>query len=305
MNKNTFKILVVDDEKHNIDILDEILSPSYDILIAKNGNTAIQIANEFLPDLILLDVILPDMTGFDVLTILKNSDTTKMIPVIFITGLVGSDDENKGLQLGAVDYITKPFCKLIVETRVKTHLQIVEHIRTIESFSLIDVLTNIPNRRSFNNQLYAEWARATREKIPVSLLMFDTDKFKYINDTYGHPQGDAVLKIVAETIKQTLKRPTDFAARWGGEEFAVLLSNTDLQGALEIAEQIRANIECTVIPCFDGTTINSTVSVGVNSQIPDKNSSVEAFISETDKALYAAKNAGRNRINSANPTNLC
>lgn len=291
-----FSVLIVDDEKSSIRVLHHILQPEYTVFTAKNGQTAIEMTKEYMPDLILLDIIMPDMTGYEVLVELKNSDITRKIPVIFITGLSSVEEEEKGFLMGAVDYIIKPFNNTIVKVRVRQHLQIVKQIRTIERLVMIDPLTDIPNRRSFNNQLDIEWKRAIREKKPISILMIDVDKFKLYNDRYGHMQGDVLLQTLAEIFKRTLKRSADFVARWGGEEFVVLLPNTDLNGALEIARQMLANVKDAVIPCPEGSDTKITVSIGVNSQTPGTDSTVDSFISKADKALYAAKEAGRDRI---------
>jgi diguanylate cyclase (GGDEF)-like protein len=290
------KILVVDDEVNNIDALCRILTPAYEVIVAKNGQSAIEKAERHVPDLILLDVIMPDMTGFDVITMLKDSDTTRKIPVIFITGLDNIEDEERGLLLGAVDYIAKPFNISIVKARVKTNLQIVEYIKTIEEMCKIDALTNIANRRSLDNQIAVEWRRALREKQPVGFIMIDIDHFKKYNDTYGHPQGDTLLKSAAAVFKEALHRPADLAARWGGEEFAVLLPDTGLEGAKEIAERIRVNVERMVVLCGDGTETRVTISLGVNSVVPDNETDYKEFITRTDQALYAAKMGGRNRL---------
>lgn len=292
-----FSILVVDDEKSNIDVLHHILKEEYTVYVAKNGQNAIRMARDHIPDLILLDVIMPDMSGFEVLEELKISGMTRNIPVIFITGLNNAEDEEKGFILGAVDYITKPFHRAIVKARVRTHLKIIEQMRVIERLSMLDALTNIPNRRSFNDQLNREWGRAVRNKTPISLLIIDVDKFKKYNDSYGHPQGDALLQAISVVFEQSLKRSTDFVARWGGEEFTILLPETDLNGAKEIAEKIRANIENLVIPCADGSPTSTTVSIGVNSESPVLGRPVAGFVSRADEALYAAKASGRNRVN--------
>jgi diguanylate cyclase (GGDEF)-like protein len=288
--------LIVDDEKSNIDVLNHILKEKYKLFIAKSGESAIKIARENVPDLILLDIIMPDMNGFEVLTQLKKSDLTSNIPVIFITGQDSKEDEIKGLNLGAVDYITKPFHNVIVEARIRTHMKIVEQMQIIERMSIMDELTELPNRRYFNDQLTREWGRAIRETASISLLIIDVDKFKVYNDTYGHPQGDALLQAVSAVFKQALKRPADFVARWGGEEFIMLMPGTDLDGAMEVAERIRAGVEETIIPCTDGTSTGTTVSIGVNTERPMINLPVAGFVSRADKALYAAKESGRNKV---------
>lgn len=312
MVNSQMKILIVDDLRFNLDALCHILKPGdtpiateqtgsdpscYRIHVAKSGKAALKKVVEEKPDLILLDVVMPDMDGFEVLTELKKSKTTCDIPVIFITGLDSVTDEEKGFALGAVDYITKPFHDSLVRARVQTHLKIIEQMRTIEMLGLTDALTVLPNRRGFDNRLIEEWRRSIREQSPMSLLLIDIDHFKEFNDTYGHQQGDTAIQTVARILKSILKRPTDFAARWGGEEFAVILSNTDIHGALSVAEGIRANVETAVIPDNrDVFNEKVTVSIGAASVQPSENGTMHAFIALADKALYAAKEAGRNRV---------
>jgi diguanylate cyclase (GGDEF)-like protein len=293
-NKNT--LLVVDDENISIKLLVDILSMEYTIYTATSGQNAIEKAKEYKPDLILLDIILPDMDGYDTLSELKKCEDTYKIPVIIITGLDSEENEEKALSLNASDYITKPINPMIVKLRVRNQIQIVNQIRTIERLSMLDQLTGIPNRRSFDERLQMEWRRAKREQVPISLMIIDLDKFKRINDTYGHQQGDIVLQAVAKSLQKAFNRPADFAARWGGEEFIVLLPSTHLAGAVNIAEKIRSGVEKIEVPYYEGVIIKLTVSIGVTSLIPEQNSSVNAFISNADKALYAAKDAGRNRI---------
>ena len=292
-----FNILVVDDERSNLDVLIHILKPDYNVLVAKSGQAALKRARENKPDLILLDIVMPDMTGFEVLAQLMDDDDTRDIPVIFITGLARVADEEKGFLLGAVDYIVKPFNTSIVKARVKTHLKIVKQMRTIEKLGMIDALTDIPNRRSFDHQMDVEWRKAVRDRTVMSFIMIDADKFKVYNDTYGHPQGDVLLQTLAETMVKTLKRPSDFAARLGGEEFAVILPDTDLEAALSIAESIRANVEAMEIPgTGDAANTSITVSVGVATISPTPDDSPAEFIAKADAALYTAKNSGRNRV---------
>ena len=294
-NKKEFTILITDDEKTNLNILSAILSPTYNVLVSRSGQRTLELAKENNPDLILLDVLMPEMSGFDVIEKLKESDTTNKIPVIFITGLTGAEDEERGFFLGAVDYITKPFNRAIVKARVNTHIKIVDQMRTIERIGLIDPLTKVSNRRSFEDRLDLEWGRAAREQTSIGILMFDVDKFKVYNDTYGHQQGDEALIKFADIASNTLKRAVDFLARWGGEEFVMLLPGTDMDGSVDIAEKVRKNIEDAVILTEDGEETKITVSVGVNSVIPTAIISTAAFINKADQALYKAKAAGRNR----------
>jgi len=291
-----YTILIVDDERMNIEILSGILSPIYNLKISRNGPRAVVLARETKPDLIILDVLMPGMTGFEVIEKLKESGDVGKIPVIFITGLNSVEDEERGFHLGAVDYITKPFNKSIVKARVNNHIKIVEQMRMIERCGLIDPLTMIANRRGFEHRLDVEWARAMREKTPISLLMMDLDTFKNYNDTHGHQQGDEALKSFARTASGALMRSIDFAARWGGEEFVILLPGSDACGAAGVAERIRKETEASIIFTDVGEETKITVSIGVNSTVPCADSCVEEFIKKADQALYKAKQQGRNRV---------
>jgi len=294
LKKNS--VLIVDDEELNIMALTDILSPIYTVLAVRDGYSAIEAADAYLPDVILLDIVMPDIDGYAVITALKSAAKTKDTPVIFISGLSDPGDEEKGLTLGAADYISKPFNPAIVRLRVNNQIKMLNQLRTIESLSMMDQLTSMPNRRGFDNRIALEWIRAMREGVPISLLIIDVDKFKVYNDTYGHQQGDIVLRVVAATLMQSLNRASDFAARWGGEEFVALLPNTDADSALLIAERIRLNINNETIPCVNGAETGVTVSIGVNTQTPKRNGLYDTFIAEADKALYIAKEAGRNRV---------
>jgi PleD family two-component response regulator len=267
---NKFKILVIDDEKSNIIALTEILISDYKVLAVRNSLEAAKTAEEELPDLILLDILMPEKDGYTVLTEIKAAEKTKNIPIMFITGLGSINAEKKGLALGATDYITKPFHSSIVKLRVRNQIKILEQYRTIEKLSMIDQLTGLPNRRSFEERLVLEWNRAVRERMPISILIIDIDNFKYYND---------------------------FAARWGGEEFIVLLPGSDSIGAALIAGQIREVAEETTVTLRDGASANVTVSVGINTQKVTPNCDIDNFIHYADYALYAAKVSGRNRIN--------
>jgi diguanylate cyclase (GGDEF)-like protein len=294
--KKKNSLLIVDDDKSSLMMLSHILQSEYAVRVASDGESAIRIAEKYLPDLILMDIIMPGMDGYQVFTALHNLEKTAPIPVIFITGLKNSDDEKKGLKLGAADYISKPFDDMIVKLRVQHQIQIINQLRTIEELSMIDQLTGIPNRRNFDNRLRAEWGRAIRETAPISLLMIDIDHFKNYNDTYGHQQGDKALCTIAQVLIQSLRRASDFAARWGGEEFGVLLPNTDSLGGMEIAEQIRESAEASEVFCDDGYLTKMTISVGINAHVPSPTCSIEEFILRSDKALYSAKNTGRNKV---------
>jgi len=299
LNNGKNRLLLVDDSKLSLLALVYILQTDYIIHVASKGPEAIEIAKKYLPDLILLDVVMPKMDGYEVLSVLRRTQETQHIPVIFITGMDHAADEQKGLSLGAADYISKPFSSAIVKLRVQHQVRIVNQLRTIKRLSMMDYLTGLPNRRNFDQRIIEEWGRAKRDNQPISMLMIDVDHFKGYNDTFGHQQGDVGLIHVARVISESLYHPSDFAARWGGEEFAVLLPNTAEPGCLIVSEKIRHNTEQTMIPNLDGTPTWVTVSIGTNTTTPSLRSSFDKFISNADFALYQAKEKGRNRVFSA------
>jgi len=282
-----------------IGALTSILSSQYLIKSARNGETGLLLAGKYDIDLIILDLFMKGISGYDVLDALKSNDRTKHIPVIFVTGSNNREDETKALEKGAVDYIRKPFEASIVTLRVGIHLQLIHQMRMIERFSLTDGLTGVNNRRSYDKQIELEWNRAARNGSRVSLLMLDVDKFKNFNDTHGHINGDTALKVVASTIKDSVQRGSDYVFRWGGEEFAVILPDTPIEGAMVVAEKIRKNIERTPVLINTGDEISITISIGLSAIIPapaSYPSGLEAFHQTVDKALYKAKELGRNRV---------
>ena len=292
--KNT--ILIAADLESHLASLAGILGDEYEIIAARNGREAVNIAKEFPPDLVLLDCAMAEVDGYEATAMLKGCEDTCDIPVFLITERNNTDAERKGLFAGALDFIIKPFDPVIVKHRVENQMRIQNQLRFIKMLSTIDQLTTLPNRRSFDARIELEWNRAKRELTSCSILLVDIDDFKIYNDTYGHLNGDAALREVSAIIKDALKRPGDYAARWGGEEFIVLLPATGLDGAMGIAETIRASIESLVIPILDYLETKLTISIGVNSQIPAQSCSVERFIDEADKALYIAKRTGRNKV---------
>lgn len=298
MEKTKNSVLVVDDESMNITALSHILKPDYTVYVEKDGLGCLEAASELLPDIILLDILMPSMNGFEVIAELKKEIATKDIPVIFVTGLNNAQDEEMGFLLGAADYINKPFSAAVVKLRVKNQIQIQNQMRIIHNISITDALTGIGNRRFFYTQLEQEWQRALRQQTPLSFLMLDIDNFKEYNDTHGHLQGDAALKEIASIIKNGLARAIDKAARWGGEEFAVILPDTCVDGAKKVAERIRASLEKHTFMVENTTATSITVSIGINCTTPtrDGNYSLDNFVSDADKALYRAKTGGRNRV---------
>jgi len=295
-DKKKNSLLIVDDENANLKVLTHILGSEYTILTASNGLSAIEKAKEYKPDLILLDILMPEMDGFQTLYEIKNIEEIRRIPVIFITGLDSDKDEEKGLALDAADYIIKPFNAAIVKLRVRNQIQISNHLNTIGRLKMVDQLTDIPNRRSFEERLKTECEKAINEQKPISLLIMGIDKFREINETYGYKHGDFILNTVVKFFTRDLRYPVDFTARWSGDEFAVLIPDTKIENAMGIAGKLRSDIENAEIHCDPGFSVKITVSIGVNSVIPDGKSSIDTFISNTDKAFFAAKKAGGNTV---------
>ncbi|MDM8522245.1 PleD family two-component system response regulator [Desulfococcaceae bacterium HSG8] len=293
-------ILIVDDVPKNLQVLGSVLKQEgHRIAFAKSGELALNYVSERRPDIILLDIMMPGMDGYEVCKKLKEHQETRDIPVIFITALGDADDEYRGFELGGVDYITKPFNPKIVKARVKNHLRLKRKTDLLESLAAIDGLTDIPNRRRFDEVFEKEWGRAVRASESLSLIMIDIDFFKKFNDNYGHAAGDECLRSVAQAMVNTLQRSADFVARYGGEEFVVILPETEIEGAVHIAEKIRLNIEKLKISHAENQVADHvTLSLGAASIIPKRNTSSLILIEAADKCLYEAKEGGRNQVKS-------
>ena len=291
------RVLVVDDDPVIIRLLGDILKEDYQVFFACTGETAIGIAEKNpMPDLILLDIVMREMDGYEVCQRLKLDKRTANIPIIFITAMRNEDDEAKGLSYGAVDYIVKPIRRSIVKARVKTHLELKRHRDFLEQLSSMDGLTGISNRRRFDDFIESEWHRAKREQSFLSLIMCDIDFFKRYNDNYGHAAGDICLKKVAQALQKPLKRPSDLAARYGGEEFAVILPNTSANGAAHVSINIKHEIDTLQIAhAYSPISSFLTISIGAATAQPWLGRSVTDLIVASDKALYTAKSEGRNK----------
>lgn len=291
------KILLVDDSMLNLMILMDALKDEYEVFKATNGQDAISIAkSDNPPDLILLDIIMPGMNGYEVCAKLSENSATKDIPIIFVTGIHDEKSQEQGLKLGAIDYITKPYSLPIIKAKVKNHLELKEYKDLLKSISWVDGLTQIANRRRFDFMLETEIKRAKRGKRFVSMLMADIDSFKNFNDTYGHLAGDECLQKVARAIGNSLKRPGDLVARWGGEEFAILLPDIDEEQALHVAEKIRKAVEnLGILHETPGVSQVVTISIGVATLNPSNSIYSENLLLRADRALYKAKKRGRIR----------
>jgi len=281
-------ILIVDDAASNLQLLAQLLKDDYRIKVANNGPKALELAQTG-PDLILLDIVMPDMDGYEVCKQLKNNEKTNSISVIFITGKTGADDEERGLMLGAVDFITKPIRPAIVMARVKTHITIIQQHQQLQQLATRDQLTKIFNRRYLLDVAAQKMARAKRHGNALSMIMLDVDHFKAINDQHGHAVGDVVLREIAAILDSSC-RAEDVAARMGGEEFVLLLDCCNISDCQNKAERLRQQIE-QLMP----QTILVTASFGIAEYSPEDND-FESFFNRVDKALYTAKNNGRNQV---------
>ena len=292
------RILIVDDEKMNLKVLADLLKNDYSPVLARSGVQALKHAfSDTPPDLILLDVIMPEMGGYEVIKELKNNNQTKNIPVIFVTALNSVEDEEQGLRLGAVDYITKPISPPIVRIRVRNHLRIVHQYKLLDQLAYLDGLTEIPNRRHFEIVFEKEWANANRNKTPLSIAMLDVDCFKLYNDNYGHAMGDIALQSIAKTLKDSLLRPVDFVARYGGEEFVMILPDTDFEGAKFVAEQCLQAVSALEIP-HEYSHAADHISISIGMVTRDKNLILpqNTLLEVADQNLYKAKNKGRKQF---------
>ncbi|MCL2020198.1 MAG: diguanylate cyclase [Oscillospiraceae bacterium] len=290
------KIILADDDITSLKLGRDALSDIYEITTVPSGEKLLKLLGNMTPDLILLDVEMPEMNGYETIKRIKDNPEFQNIPVIFVTGLSSDNEEETGLLLGAVDYVKKPFKKAILRARINTHLQIVELMRELEQLTAIDPLTKISNRRGFDAQFKKEWKRAVESKFYIGFMIIDADDFKSYNDTYGHSQGDVLLKKISDVFNSYCKSEQGIAARWGGEEFVLLLPGADMDGIFEAAEEIRKNIESLVIHTGSGEETSTTISIGVNSIIPDNASKPADFIDKADQALYNAKKTGKNKV---------
>lgn len=291
-------ILLVDDVPKNLQILGNALkSDDLTVAFATNGKKALEYVQKKQPDLILLDIMMPDMDGYEVCKRIKEDTQTMHIPIIFITAMSDADDEYRGFELGGADYITKPFNPRLVRARVESQLRLKRKTDLLEKLSSIDGLTEIPNRRQFDETLSNEWARARRAQSNISLILIDIDFFKQYNDHYGHAAGDKCLQKVAKTLKHSLKRPADFVARYGGEEFVVILSEIDHQSVLMMANKLNESIFQLELP-HEASQVSEylTISLGIATTIPQDDQRHESLLETADKYLYEAKSSGRNQV---------
>jgi diguanylate cyclase (GGDEF)-like protein len=285
------KVLMIDDAKmmHAV-VKARLAAEEVELHSAFDGRAGIELAAAVQPDIILLDVEMPDPNGFEVCRMLKDHTDLSNIPVIFLTGAGSTEQKVRGLNLGAIDYVTKPFDAAELQARVAAGLRMKELLDLLSRKAMIDGLTGLYNRGYLNQRLAEEIAHASRHNRPLACLMLDVDHFKSVNDTHGHGFGDLVLKEIGGVIQQVSRRE-DVACRYGGEEFAILARETTGGAAMQFAERLRAGIEAAV--CHRGRiSVKVTCSLGVSEFV----AGVDDLVDRADKALYRSKQAGRNRV---------
>lgn len=290
------KILVIDDSPVQSRFLCSILSNDYEFTVCHTAEEGLEAAKEERFSLILLDVVMPGMDGFVMLKELKGMEVTKYIPVILITSLSDAQYEERGLLLGAVDYITKPFNPVIVRARVNTHIQLYRYQMRFKEQAMVDELTGVANRRRYDEESASRWREAVRFELPFSICMFDIDKFKLYNDTFGHPAGDKVITAVAQTAASYFQRATDLFARYGGEEFVAVFLGSQGVSAFEFMKTVRQSVEDLHIQHNSPVSPWVTISAGGVTLIPRPEDKMEDYLKLADNMLYEAKQLGRNRV---------
>jgi len=289
------RLLIVDDQSANIRVIAEALRDEYELFFATNGAKALEIATSNDIELVLLDVVMPDLDGFEVCRRLKADERTAKIPVIFVTAREEMSDETRGFDVGAVDYITKPIRPPIVHARVRMHLELKQARDLLESMASIDGLTAIANRRRFDVVLSQEWKRAVRSGSAISLAMIDVDEFKKFNDCYGHARGDECLRSVAGVLQNITRRPPDLAARYGGEEFAIVLPDTEAEAMPLLLGRLLDGVrELGIEHQRSSCSGNVTVSVGAVTLQPQRDGDPSSAVEAADRLLYEVKRGGRN-----------
>ncbi|PIF89221.1 response regulator receiver modulated diguanylate cyclase [Acidovorax sp. 62] len=291
-------ILIVDDNTGMVQLMARMLKGVARLRFATRGDEALKLMRESAPDLVLLDAEMPGMSGYEVCEAIRADATLADIPVIFVTGHGETDAEVRGLEAGAVDFITKPVNEALLLARVRTQLRLKSMADELRSMATTDGLTGLANRRHFDELMRREWQRCARSGSSIALLMADIDHFKRYNDSYGHPGGDACLQAVAKALTLVARRPADRVGRLGGEEFVVLLPDTDVAGGQEVAEHAVKLIQALALPHVASLTAEHvTISVGVavcTGQDMARHDP-QSLYSAADHALYAAKAQGRNR----------
>jgi diguanylate cyclase (GGDEF)-like protein len=292
-------VLVIDDsvDVHRL-LKARLRHEELELRAVNNGDEGISLARSIKPAIVLLDLDMPTMDGFQVLRTLKSDTSTMDMPVIVLSAMASAQDKVTAFDLGAVDYITKPFNLTELRVRVRSALRLHRLVQMLAQRAQIDGLTGLWNRAYFDRRWVEEVSKASRHHLPLTLAMLDVDHFKSVNDTYGHPAGDLVLQGVCRVIQRE-SRQEDIACRFGGEEFALIMPSTAPIDALNLCERIRSVLEGTVWPRLPERTI--TISIGVSGRLKAGDLAPQPWLEQADNALYAAKRAGRNRVMAAGP----
>ncbi len=291
------RLLVVDDQPTNIQVLYRVFADDCQVFMATSGAQALQTARQETPDVILLDVMMPEMDGYEVCRLLKQDSATRDIPVLFVTAHHEAQEETRGLDAGAVDFITKPINPAVVRARVRTHLTLKRQTDLLKRLVFVDALTHVFNRRYFDERLSDEWGRAHRTGKPLSLILIDVDFFKQYNDVLGHQHGDEALRQVAHALTETALRPGDVVCRYGGEEFACLLPDTDLDGARQVTQRMKQAVRGLAIAHPTSSVAEVlTISAGLAVRTPASQGDANALLALADAQLYRAKAEGRARV---------
>ena len=292
------RLLLVDDQPIHLQVLYRALSADHQLFMATSGAQAMKVVREQNPDLVLLDVVMPEMDGFEVLQQLKSNLDTAGIPVMFVTAHGGDEIETQCLQAGAVDFISKPINPSVVRARVKTHLTLKFQSDFLRDMAFLDGLTGVSNRRQFDERLPVEWGRAQRNGAALTLIMLDVDSFKAYNDHYGHQAGDDCLRQIAAVLKAELRRPTDLVARYGGEEFVCLLPDTAFDDGMVMGQRLLNAVKSLAIPHhFSAAEPVVTISLGVATREGlGQDSRASYLLSLADSQLYQAKHSGRAQV---------
>lgn len=297
MLRNKPTILIAESVSADCELLKEVLGVRYELLVASDGDRALELALAETPDLILLSTQMPGTDGFEASAGLKDDRRTAEIPVILMTAAGQQGEEMRGLDVGAIDFISKPLVRAVVKTRVRNHLALKRQRDMLRGFSFLDGLTGLSNRRRFEQFLDQEWRRGQRSRSPLSLILMDVDYFKAFNDALGHLDGDDCLRQIAMSLEGCIHRAGDLIARHEGDDFACVLADTDAVGAAGVAENIQASIAALALahPKSPASPL-VTLSLGVATRIAEYGEEPDALIHGAERALAAAKESGRNRI---------
>ena len=291
-------LLIVDDQPLNIRLFHEIFHADHEVFFATSGEDALEFCRNKVPDLILLDVIMPGLNGYEVCRRLKQDERTREIPVIFVTAQSDATEEEDGLAAGAVDFIAKSASANVMRARVGTLLTLKRQSDLLRQMARVDALTGLANRRHFDETLNSEWRRCTRSGTPLSLMLIDLDHFKLFNDHYGHQAGDSCLQQVAACLKAGFARSHDLVARYGGEEFVCVMPETSLEGAEAKAQGLEKAVRALRIPHDKSPVAGGivTISLGVAVAMPNVGEECATLILCADRSLYMAKDAGRGQV---------